>query len=109
MARQRFRMVVSCRDLRRCLCLPASTFQDTRLPYRASAYLATASAMEVRFDRTTSRAANFSLVRLTIGIRGKLHRETAVPVRRLCTHGGPESDACPQTIRNLGRGSALLS
>src|SRR6266550_214471 len=104
MARQRFRMAVSCRDLRRRSCLRASTFQDTRLPYRASAL-----ATEVQFDRTTSFAANFSLVRLTIGIRGKLHRETAVPVRRLFAHGGPEWDACPQTICNLGRGSALLS
>src|SRR6266550_380128 len=109
MARQRFRMAVSCRDLRRRSCLRASTFQDTRLPYRASAYSATALATEVQFDRTTSFAANFSLVRLIIGIRGKLHRETAVPVRRLCAHGGPEWGACPQTIRNLGRGSALLS
>src|SRR6266550_9190973 len=109
MARQRFRMAGSCRDLRRCLCLRASTFQDTRSPYRASAYLATASAMEGPFDRTTSRDANFSWVKLTTGIGEKLHRETAVPVRRLCTHGGPESGACPQTICNLARESALLS
>src|SRR5437660_12822751 len=109
MARQRFRMAVSCRDLRRRSCLRASTFQDTRLPYRASAYSATALATEVQFDRTTSFAASFSLVRLTTGTRGKLHRETAAPVRRSCAYGGPESDACPQTICNLGRGSALLS
>src|SRR6266496_731768 len=109
MARQRFRMAASCRGLRRCLCLRASTFQDRRLPCRALAYLATALAMEARFDRTTSGAANFSLVRLTTGIGEKLHRKTAVPVRRLCAHVGPESDACPQTICNLDRGSVLLS
>src|SRR6266516_3288684 len=100
MARQRFRMAVSCRDLRRCLCLPISTFQDTRLRYRAPACSVTALPRAAPFDRTTLHAASFSLAGLTTDNSEMLRLEIAGRVRQWFFHGALEANAGRQTICN---------
>src|SRR5437016_5651872 len=104
MACQRFRMAVSCRDLRKCSCLLINTFQDTRLPCRAPACWGRASPKADLFDRTTLYAASFSLAGLTTENLGMLRLEIVAPVRQLFFRGELESNADRQMICNLGRG-----
>src|SRR4029453_986642 len=108
MARQRFRTVVSCRDLRRCSCLLINTFQDTRLPCRGLACSGTAWPRADLSDQTTSRAPNFLLARLIADNLGMLRLEIVAPVRQSFLRDGLESDAGRQMICNLGRESVLL-
>src|SRR6266852_552805 len=100
MARQRFRMAVSCRDLRRCLCPPISTFQDTRLRYRGPACSVTALPRAAPFDQTTLHAASFSLAELTTDNPRMLRLEIGARVRRRFFHGALEANACRQMICN---------
>src|SRR5712692_6564363 len=104
MARRKFRTDALFRDLLTRSLLREGTSLDKQSRSRASACWVKALPMADQFDRTTSRAANFSSARSTIGISGRLRLGIAALVPQWCGRVELESDACRQMICSLIRG-----
>src|SRR5882724_5382177 len=107
MERRKFQTAASCLGPRKYLSPRPSTSPDKLSQSRASACSATAKPTEGRFDRTTSRAPNFSSARLTSHNRGMLRLGIVGPIHLSYGRAGPESNVSRQTTGIPDRGQVL--